>query len=256
VELVDIHCHLDLPQFSRDLEEVVARCVEKGVVVVNNGIGFVSNRETLRLASEHSDVVRPALGFHPTEVVRKKLGEKQVLEEVEWIRENIGGVVAIGEVGLDYHWTRDKAVWDTQEKVFRAMIGVANEYRLPLVVHSRKAERRVLEVLDSQAETEVVMHSFGGGAELIRKALDQNFFFSIPPSIVRSKTLRKLARIVPIEKIFFESDAPFLSPNPGERNEPVNISVIAMVLSGITGVAESEIREKVLENTKRVFRVG
>lgn len=234
----------------------MGRCAEKGVVVVNNGIGFGSNRETLGLACEHGGVVKPALGFHPTEVTRKKLGEKEIWAEVEWVRENVGGVVAIGEVGLDHHWSRDESVWAIQEKVFRAMIGVANEYGLPLVVHSRRAELKTLEVLSSQAETEVVMHSFGGNAELVRKALDNGFFFSIPPSIVRSKNLRRLVRIVPIEKIFFESDAPFLSPNPGERNEPVNIFVVSKVLSEITGVAELEVRKKVLENTRKVFKVG
>ncbi|MHA1969218.1 MAG: TatD family hydrolase, partial [Candidatus Hodarchaeales archaeon] len=132
-------------------------------------------------------------------------------------------IVAIGEVGLDYHWIRDDYWKQKQQEVFVNFIELANTVNKPLVIHSRKAETECIDILENKAEVPVLLHCFAGNLEEAKRIVDLGWFISIPTAVVNRKKHRKLARNVPLENIVVETDTPFLSPIAGQKNEPANV---------------------------------
>jgi len=243
--LVDVHCHLDDAQFN-DLDEVIERAKKAGVVaIINNGINKHSNRKALELASKY-DIVKPALGFYPHVALKKN--DRQINAEIDFIRKQ--KPVAIGEVGLDLYRFDEL---ERQKSMFKKFIELAKELDIPLIVHSRKAEKEVFDMLSKAKAKKVVMHCFNGSLKLAAEIEKKGWYLSIPPMIVYATHFQELVRRVSSNYLLTETDSPYLGPEKGKRNEPANVRESLRMIAKIKGIEPEEAEKIVFMNYKRLF---
>ncbi len=254
--LFDTHVHLNAEQFEEDLEEVIGRAQAEGVshMVV---VGF--DRPTITKAMELAeayDFIFACVGWHPVDAIDMKD------EDMAWIEELAAHpkVVAIGEMGLDYHW--DKSPKDVQKDVFRRQIRLAKKVKLPIVIHNRDATADVVEILREEGAGEVggIMHCYSGSVEVAKECLDMNFYISLggPVTFKNAKKPKEVAEAVPLEKLLIETDCPYLAPHPyrGKRNEPAYVKLVAEQIAELKGLAFEEVAQATTENAKRLFGIS
>lgn len=247
--IVDVHAHLADAAFAGDLEVVLKRAREAGVLaVVAVAETLEDAKRNLELAERFLGFVCPAAGIYPTCL---DLGAAAEMER--FIRAERDRLVAIGEVGLDYWKIQGDAERETQREIFGRFVKLSRDLDLPLNVHSRSAGRQAVEFLLEQGAGRVVLHAFDAKASTALPAVEAGYFFSIPPSIVRSRQKQKLVSRLPLACLLLESDSPVLGPVPGERNEPSNVRVALKAVAEIHGVHEERVMEAVAQNTRRLF---
>lgn len=244
--LIDVHSHLDFPQFDADRDDVVRRAKDAGIAIINSGLGTIGIRKTLELL-ERYDNIYASLGITPTE-----FSEKEIDETIKLIRENKDRIVAIGEVGLDYYWIKEGEKRKQQAVNFKRFIGLSKELRLPLVIHSRDAEAELLQILKEE-DIRALMHCFGGDASMAADAADAGHLISIPSNLANSKQKQMVVKAVPLGSLVLETDAPYLAPVPKTRNEPVNIINTAEKIAEIKGKSYAEVEAATYANAKRFF---
>ncbi|MDL5143711.1 TatD family hydrolase [Bacillus atrophaeus] len=254
--LFDTHVHLNAEQYDTDLEEVIQRAREEKVdhVVV---VGF--DRPTITRAMElikEYDFMYAAIGWHPVDAI------DMTDEDLLWIKELSAHekVVAIGEMGLDYHW--DKSPKDVQKEVFRKQIALAKEVRLPIIIHNRDATEDVVTILKEEGAEAVggIMHCFTGSVEVARQCMDMNFYLSFggPVTFKNAKKPKEVVKEIPNDRLLIETDCPFLTPHPfrGKRNEPSYVKYVAEQIAELKGMTYEEVAAVTTENAKRLFRIN
>jgi TatD DNase family protein len=266
---IDVHSHIESVRFEEDLDEVIQRCRDNQVVVVNSGVNPSTNKRILDIKKKYPDVVRVSFGLYPIDALAKEIetGEGDFIRDIEnfdldeallWIENNKDECVAIGEVGLDYNYEEIRSsdeLKGKQREVFRKVIDLAKKIDRPLIVHSRKAEADVMDILEEKGVKNAIIHCFMGKKSLIKRGVENGWYFSVPPVITRLEHFRMLVLMVPIEQLLTETDSPYLSPVAGERNEPSNVIVTVREIAKIKGMDEEEVRKKIIENTKRVIEL-
>lgn len=170
-------------------------------------------------------------------------------------------ICAIGEVGLDYYWVKEEPIHLVQQEIFRKCIDLANELKLPLVVHSRKAENDCLNILEQEAQVPVVMHGMEANEDHINRLVDLGYFITIPTSVCNRKKYKKIAIKTPIEHIMLETDSPFQLPfNPpaGEKvkNTPANINLSAKRIAEVKDITLEDVATTTTKNTKTFFNIS
>lgn len=257
LDLVDSHCHIDMPQFDADREEAVARACAAGVatmLVVGGFDGEAGHRRALRVAESLG--LPASAGIHPHEA--KLAGEAAYDELRGWARE--GRIVAIGECGLDFHY--DHSPRPVQVEVFRRQIRLAREVGRPLIVHTREADGETADILESEGAGECggVIHCFTGSEELARRALGLGFYVSFSGIVAfpRAEVIQRVAREVPLDRLLVETDAPFLAPPPhrGKRNEPAFVVDVARAVAAQRGRPPEEVCGAAAANFTRLFGVA
>jgi TatD DNase family protein len=253
--LVDSHCHLDLPQFDHDRDQVVARAREAGLVemlVVGGVDEAAGHRRALDVASRYG--LPASAGIHPHEA---RLADAARYDELRALARE-GRIVAIGEVGLDFHY--DHSPRPIQQEAFRRQIRLARDTDLPLVVHTREADALTLALLEEEGAGEVggVIHCFTGGLELARGALGLGFLISFSGIVAfpRAEVIRQVARETPDERLLVETDSPYLAPPPhrGKRNEPAFVLEVARKVAELRGTTPAAVGRLALANYARLFR--
>lgn len=248
--VVDSHCHLDFKQFNKDRAAVMERARDSGVVLmINSGIDYATNVKSLELASKN-EFIRPTLGLNPNSLVG--LGDDDLETTLNHIKENAERALGIGEAGLDYYRCTDPAIRERQAHVFGKVIDLARSLDLPLVIHSRDAEQKALEMVKDLGK--VIFHCYGGTLPTMKEAVDRGFYISIATVICRSPQHQILARNVPLDKLLVETDSPFLSPRKG-RNEPSYVLDSVRLIAKIRGMQPSEIARITTDNAKRIFDI-
>ncbi|NPC94934.1 TatD family hydrolase [Bacillus sp. WMMC1349] len=253
--LFDTHAHLNAEQYHEDLKEVIARAREEKVehIVV---VGF--DRPTINRAMElieEYEFIYAAIGWHPVDAI------DMTDEDLSWIKElsSHEKVVALGEMGLDYHW--DKSPKDVQKEVFRKQIALAKEVNLPIVIHNRDATEDVITILREEGAEQVggIMHCFTGSAEIARECIDMNFYISFggPITFKNAKKPKEVAKQIPIDRVLIETDCPYLTPHPfrGKRNEPSYVKFVAEQIAELKGLTYEEVAAKTTENAKKLFNM-
>lgn len=254
--LFDTHVHLNAEQFDEDLEEVISRAREAGVekMVV---VGF--DRPTIDRAMElieQYEFLYASIGWHPVDAIDMKD------EDLAWIEElsNHPKVVAIGEMGLDYHW--DKSPKDVQKEVFRKQIHLAKKVKLPIIIHNRDATQDIVDILREEGAEEVggIMHCFSGSPEIAQECVDMNFYISLggPVTFKNAKKPKEVAKEIPLEKLLIETDCPYLAPHPnrGKRNEPAYVKLVAEQIAELKEVSLEEVENITTENAKKLFNIN
>ncbi|MBW2966787.1 TatD family hydrolase [Candidatus Woesearchaeota archaeon] len=262
--LVDIHAHLDHGRFKKDLDQVIERARNAGVKrIITSGVNSVTNRIVLKIAEKYPDMVKVSFGLYPLDALAKELEEGEasgfprdiqpinVDEELKWIQENKDKCVAIGECGMDFNWGREKI--DEQKKIFQRVIDLAEKIDKPIIVHTRKAELECVEMLESSNIKKIVLHCFMGRKHLIKRADDNGWYMSVPPIITRLQHFQVMADIVNINQLLTETDAPYLSPFPGERNEPAFVIETIKKIAEIKNFTPEEVANNIWMNYNRLF---
>ena len=246
--LVDTHAHLCDPVFDPDRNGVLEGAARAGVsAVICVGEDLADAEKNLELAARHP-MIHAAAGLYPTFLdldLAAKMGQ--------FIRTHREGLVAIGEVGLDYWMIKAEPDREIQREIFRSFIALSNQLALPLNVHSRSAGRQTISILLECSAARVQLHAFDGRFVTALPALEAGFFFSVPPSIVRSEQKKKLVKKLPLASLLIETDSPVLGPTPQTRNEPVNAPIAVKAIAELKGLNEAEVREAVAENTRRLY---
>jgi TatD DNase family protein len=246
--LVDTHAHLCSPDFDYDIGDVLARAQEAAVgAVIAVGETLRDAARNLQLAEQYP-MVRPAAGLYPT-----VLDGDQADALHGFIRRHRRRLAAIGEVGLDYWLVKTEQDQELQRDILRGFIRLSRDLDLPLNVHSRSAGRHAVALLLECGASRVQMHAFDGKASTALPAVEAGYFFSIPPSVVRSRQKQKLVKQLPLSCLLVESDSPVLGPDPGMRNEPANLPLVVKAISEIKAIPGQQAAEAVAANTDRLY---
>jgi TatD DNase family protein len=247
--LVDTQAHLCSPDFDRDLGGVLARARQAGVgAVIAVGETLADAGRNLQLAEEYP-MIRPAAGLYPT-----VLEPDQAAALQRFIRQHRPQLAAIGEVGLDYWAVKAEQDQELQRDILGGFIRLSKELDLPLNVHSRSAGRHAVALLLECGASRVQLHAFDGKASTALPAVEAGYFFSIPPSAVRSRQKQKLVKQLPLTCLLVETDSPVLGPDPHARNEPANLLLAVRAIAEIKGISEQQVVEAVAANTFRLYR--
>jgi TatD DNase family protein len=248
IPLMDTHAHMSDSSFDADREEVLERAAMAGVgCVVTVSETLEDCRRNLELADATPYLV-PAAGLYPAHLDRE-----QAEQTVAFIRGARHRLAAVGEVGLDHWVVKGEEEREIQREIFGLFADLARELDLPLNVHSRSAGRHAVSLLLERGARRVQLHAFDGKLSSALPAVEAGYFFSVPPSVVRSRQKQKLVRGLPLRCLLLETDSPVLGPVSGDRNEPCNLEVSLRVVSEIKGVSREEVREQIAENTRLLY---
>jgi TatD DNase family protein len=255
--LIDSHAHIQGAEYAADSDAVIRRAREAGVekIIVVGGAGDLSSNEAaVALAQSYPDLYA-TVGMHPHDA--KAVGD----EELKGLRQLTANsrVIAVGETGLDFYYNHSPH--DTQRNLFARFIDMARETGLPLVVHERDAHREVADLLRAEGGGAVrgVIHCFTGDYEAARNYLDLGFYLSFTGILTfkNAEPLRDVVRRLPLQKIFVETDSPYLTPVPyrGKRNEPAYVRFVAETVAKIKGIDLEEVAQTTTRNVKDLFSI-
>jgi TatD DNase family protein len=246
---------LDHLRFKDDLDSVIQRAKDAGVrAIITSGVNSTTNRKVLEIVKRY-DIVKASFGLYPIDALAAELDKEEttgaqssetsgtlaqgfsrdteaidVEKELAWIVENKDKCIAVGECGMDYHWVKGKEA--EQKRTFQKVIDTVEKIKKPIIVHSRKAEQDVVDMLMSSKLKKIVLHCFMPKKSLIKKCADLGWSFSIPPVITRLQHFQMMSEMININQLLTETDCPYLSPFPATRNEP------AFVLETVKKIAE------------------
>lgn len=246
--IIDTHAHICDADFDPDREQVLMRARAAGVsAVIAVSETLEDAKKNLALAERFS-MIHPAAGLYPTHLESMAAGHM-----INFIRRNRNHLWAIGEVGLDYWKVKDEADRERQRLIFTRFIDLSSELDLPLNVHSRSAGRHAVRILLERRARRVQLHAFDGKASAARPGVEAGYFFSIPPSVVRSPQKQKLVRQLPMTSLLVETDSPVLGPDPKTRNEPANIRQPIRAIAELKNIPEEEVARAVFLNTQKLY---
>ncbi len=257
--LIDSHCHLDSRAWEDDagVDAVVQRAHAAGVshmVAIGSGYGFESANRAHAVASRHPDVLAAA-GLHPHDAHEYS---DERLADLLALRDRGPGLVALGEMGLDYHY--DYSPREEQRHAFRAQLIAARELEMPVIIHDRESGGETLQVLDEMRawETGVLFHCYTGDASYMEEIVARGGYISIPGIVTfkNSEMMREVAARTPADRLLIETDSPFLTPVPyrGQKNEPAFVGFVAAKVAEVRGTTPEAIATLAAANTRRYFR--
>ncbi|AHF58344.1 TatD family hydrolase [Spiroplasma eriocheiris] len=252
--IFDTHCHLMSEEYNVDeTSETIEEARISGVVLLNNvGYDIESSEAAVRQALQY-DSVYATVGIHPTDVARHSSADIQRLNELS----NASKVIAIGEIGLDYYHKNVSP--ELQKEWFRKQIKIAKAHDLPVVIHCRDAYEDCFKILLEEKVTKGEMHCYGGDIVMAQKFLDLGFYISFAGNITfkNAENLREVARLIPLNKLLVETDAPYLTPDPyrGEKNYPRFITYTVKKLAELKKIPVEEMIRVTSRNGKKVFGI-
>lgn len=273
--LTDTHCHLDFNKFDDDREAVIQRSMETGIArILIPGLDLESSQAAVKLAETYSNIYA-AVGFHPTDL--DKFSEK-AFEEIKKLVDH-AKVVAVGEIGIDYYWVKEREERAFQMETLRKQLAFAASVNKPVIIHMREegdawfgqASIDLLQILrewyktltaenHGLAEKPGVLHSFNGNLETAQKAIELNFYIGVtgPVTYKNAEEKRQIIRQLPLERLLIETDSPFLTPVPhrGKRNEPAFVAYIADKIAEIHMTTREQVAEITTASAARLFGWG
>ncbi|ADQ03808.1 hydrolase, TatD family [Caldicellulosiruptor owensensis OL] len=252
--IIDVHAHYDDEAFDADLEDVMARLREENIIAISSSSSVESSKENIEIAKKY-DNIYITVGIHPHEAKDAPKDFEQELFELARFEKN----VAIGEIGLDYHY--DFSPRDVQRDVFVRQIEVAKALNLPIVVHSREAHKDTLDILLEIAvgKIPILIHCYSGSVEMSRILRKHGIYISVG-GVITFQNAKKLIEVVkeyPLELLMLETDSPYLTPHPyrGKRNDSTYLKYVIQKIAQIKDVSEDEVIEKTTQNAKNFFGI-
>ena len=255
MEFFDSHAHYNDERFKEDMEQVVQDIYESGITsFVCAGYDLAGSKQAVKIAEAHP-FIYATVGISPNDVNEEWEKEIEQIEDI--LKTKNSKVVAVGEIGLDYHYDIDK---EMQKQAFIEQIKLANKYNLPIVIHTREATVDTVEMLKQYpVNKKGVFHCCPFNKELIKEALKLGFYISVagPITFKNSKNAEEIANLIPLDKMLIETDSPYLAPEPvrGTRNDSRNLKIIAKKIADFRKIAIEEIAENTYKNAKKIFNI-
>lgn len=253
--IFESHAHYDDGAFDEDREALLGSFAKNGIdTVINIGASLESCRKTIALMEKYA-FIYGAIGVHPSETA--ELDE----EKFRWLKEccKHKKVVAVGEIGLDYHWKEPEP--SIQKKWFEKQLALAGETGLPVIIHSRDAAKDTLDILKNARAEKLggVVHCFSYTREIAREYLNMGYYFGIGGVITyaNARKLKEAVACIPLDRILLETDSPYLTPEPnrGKRNSSLNLPAVADAIAALKGIDREEVYAVTHENAERLFRI-
>lgn len=254
--LFDSHAHLNDERFDEDREELINSLKAKGVdLVLNPGACIETSKSSVDLANKY-DFIYAAVGVHPHDVGEMTEEDIETLRKLALENEK---VKAIGEIGLDYYY--DNSPREIQKKWFKRQIELANELKLPIIIHDRDAHGDTFEIIKNTKSHEIgcVLHCYSGNVELAKEYVKMGCYISIPGTVTfkNNKKTREVAKEIPLEYLLIETDSPYMAPEPhrGKRNDPSLVQFVADKIAQEKGISYEQVCKATKENAKRFFNI-
>ena len=258
MEFLDSHAHLDDDAFEGDREQIILEIKKAGITkVISAGYSLEGSKKAIELSKKY-DFIYATCGISPNDIPQTEEELWKVLEQIEDLVKNNDKVLAIGEIGLDYHWNKENI--DLQKLAFVTQIKMANELGKPIVIHTREAVMDTVTILkENKVENKGVFHCCPLNRELVKEALQLGFYISFagPVTFKNSKNANEIIQMVPLDKILIETDSPYLSPDPfrGKRNEPRNVKLVAQKIADVKNISLENIANITFANAKKIFQI-
>jgi len=247
---IDIHAHLNFPDFDNDREELIATMARDGVGAINVGTSLPTSRAVLTLAENHSHLWA-IVGIHPHEAeADHDLDELQSLADSPL-------VVAIGECGLDYFRQPAETLKKRQQSLFESQIKLASKLGKPLMLHVRDSYREVLDILKAYPEVKTHAHFFAGDKTMAREFLDRGDTISFTGVITFTDAYDEIVRYIPLDRLLAETDCPYVAPTPhrGRRSDPTHVSLVVAKLAQLKNLPEPELAKIIIANARETFKL-
>lgn len=246
--IIDTHCHIYYNEY-KNAEQILQKCKENNIIVILNGIDKESNKQVIELSKKY-DNVYAAIGYDHSVV--DKIGKEELLLLENQIKEN--NVVAIGEIGLDYHWIKNNK--EKQKELFIAQLNLAEKYNLPVIVHSRDAVQDVYDILKKK-NLKGSIHCYSGSKEMAKEFVKLGFYIGIdgPITFKNNKNQREIVKEINKDYLLVETDSPYLSPEPfrGKENTSLNLKYIIEQIAKELNLSYEETRKFTTNNALRLF---
>lgn len=248
---IDIHCHLEA---VKEIEKAIENAKKKDVkIILTQGTDVKTNRQALEFAKKYENV-KACLGLYPIDAL--KMEDNEIEKELDFIRAKSRKIVGIGEVGMDFKESESEKEHERQEEIFRKFVKLSIELDKPIIIHSRKAEEKVIEILEEENAKKVIMHCFCGKRKLVDRIIKNKWYLTIPTNATYSMQFQDNAKIVPISHLFCETDSPFLHPDKNVKewkNTPENVVYAYGKIEEIKKIKLDEVKKKIYENYLRLF---
>ena len=257
MKIIDTHCHLNDEALYKDIADVISRAQQAGVdKMIVIGWDKASSELAIKIAEQY-DFIYAVIGFHPENVF--DIDDKILYETLNLC--NHPKVVGIGEIGLDYHWTKEPEKRELQNiRIFIKQIDFANEHHLPISIHNRDAFADTLTILKEHKPLYGgVTHCYAGSVENIKEVINLNLYIGLggPVTFTNAKTPKEVAAEVPLEWLVVETDCPYLAPHPlrGTVNEPANISLVVDEIARLRDMSKKHLLDVLYQNSCRLFKL-
>ena len=255
----DNHAHLDDEKFDIDRKEVIENIQNEDIGFISAGYNLESSKKAIELSKKYS-FIYATCGISPNDIPQTEDELWKNLKKIEELAKENKKVLAIGEIGLDYYWEKDKEMKKIQKKAFIEQINIANKLELPIVIHTRDAVMDTLEILkENDVRNKGIFHCCPLNRELVKEGLKLGFYISCagPVTFKNSKNADEIIKMIPNDKILIETDSPYLSPEPlrGKRNNPINVKYIAEKIAEVKGKTAEEIGKITYENAKKAYKI-
>lgn len=250
--MIDVHCHLNFPALKDTIDEVLSKSRDEMDAVITCGL-VNDAKDAIALRNKHIGFLHLTLGIHPEDVAGMR--DEQLERHLEFIRENRKIIVGLGEIGLDYHWIKEQGDIRRCKEWLQRFFDFARETKLPVVLHSRKAEEDVYEEVRRADLDAVVFHHYSGNVTLAKKIVDSGFYISMPTITPTSKNLLKIAKNFPLESMVTETDSPFNSPVKDQKNAPYNVRVTIDKIAEKKEMKFEEVDAVLTQNAKKIFNI-
>ena len=252
--LIDSHAHIDDARFDEDRDAVLERAAAADLeLIINIGADMASSARSIALAEKYPQIYA-TVGMHPHDA--KEMREQDYNQLLRWA--NHPKVVAIGEIGLDYHY--DLSPRPVQKEVFLRQLDIARQTDKPFVIHEREAHADTFDIIRTAAKgLSGVFHCFSGSIETAREYLKLGFYISVagPVTFPKSAKTKEVAKFIPLDRLLIETDSPYLTPQAfrGRRNEPAYVRLVAEEVAELRNLSLAEVAMATTENARRLFRI-
>ncbi|MHA1349765.1 MAG: TatD family hydrolase [Promethearchaeota archaeon] len=245
---MDVHCHINL---YLAIDKVIKNAQEVGVEkIITVAMSSISQERVLEIANKHSEIYA-SLGIHPEEVKMNEEIERQLDSIIDLIKQNKQNICAIGEIGLDHYFVKDKELYPLQKTIFEKMLLLAQDLELPVNLHTKGAEKIVFDTLPSYKIPNVNIHWYSGPENFLKLGMDRGYYFSITPAISYSPVVKKVVLNVDKEHLLLESDGPV--KYSGKIGVPAMVKNVLNSISMLKKINSDELEKQIEENTRKIF---
>lgn len=249
--MIDTHSHINFDEYKENFDSFLEDIKENDVeFVIIPGVEPSTFDEIISYCDKY-EMIYGAIGIHPSEFqTYNEESQKQIYELIKHKK-----IVAIGEIGLDYHYGADTK--EEQKRLLKEQLKIAEELQVPVIIHDRESHEDVFNILQDYKLKNVVFHCFSGNAEFAQKCIDKGYYIAIGGVVTfkNAKDLKEAAKIIPLDKLLLETDAPYLAPVPfrGKLNTPAYLKYIAQEIANLKNIDVEEIKQHTTLNAKQVF---